>query len=190
MFLRPRGLLANPTPTLTAPVLFAAPQFASSADTQNGLHFVWSASGSASFQISQKRTRKVHRHFSYARRTRIFALLQCSGVPFVICPDLPREVRCTRTCGNHSFPKREKVIVPARFKVFSHRGALWNAAAKGLQFFQRLRNLCSPERQRVFDLLESLSIHRYHPTYTHPQCGPVGASFTGQQQHREVSFSS
>jgi hypothetical protein len=108
-------------------------------------------------------------------------------MPFVICPDLPRKVRCTRICGNHSLPKRHKVGVPACFKVLAHGGTLRNAAAKGLQFFQHLRNLCCPERQRVFDLLESLSIHRYHPTYTHPQCGPVGASFTGQQQHREPS---
>jgi hypothetical protein len=108
-------------------------------------------------------------------------------MPLVICPDLPRKVRCTGICGNHSLPKREKVGVPARFKVLSHRGTLWNAAAKGLQFFQHLRNLCCPERQRVFDLLESIGLHRHHPTYTQPQCGPVGASFTGQQQHREPS---
>ncbi len=187
MLLRPRSLFANPTPAPSASVLLAPPRLASSADSQNSFYFVWSASGSASFQISQESTGKVHRHLSYSGKTRLFALLQCSRMPFVICPDLPREVRCTRTCGNHSFPKREKVIVPARFKVFSHRGTLWNAATKGLQFFQRLRNLCCPERQRVFDLLESLSIHRYQPTYTHPQCGPVGASFTGQQQHREPS---
>ena len=169
MLLRPRSLFANPTPTLTAPVLLATPRLASQADSQNGLHFVWSASRAASLQISQECTCIVHSHLSNSRTTRLNVLHQCSRMPLVICPDLLRQTCSAGVDRDHALPKREKVRVPARFKVLAHRGALRKAATKDLQFLQHLRNLRRSERQRVFDLLDSLGIHKHHPTYTHPQ---------------------